>query len=118
MSATTALALVMLIWSLIGVATGRIMDRRGHDRFTWWLLGTVLGPLVVPLALVTLVESPRTGTARPRAMAGQLPDEPDRHPDGRADRHARQTRRPPTAGSALAACWIETIGTQSWLPSI
>ena len=114
MSATTALAIVMLIWSLIGAATARIMGRRGHDRFTWWLLGTVLGPLVVPLALVTLVESPRTGTARPRAPAGQIPDSPDRH----ADRHAQRIRRPPTAGSALATCWIETIGTQSWLPSL
>jgi membrane-associated phospholipid phosphatase len=110
MSATTALAIVMLIWSLIGTAAAWIMGRRGHDWLTWWVLGTVLGPLVVPLALVTLVESPRTGTARPRATAGQVPESPDRH--------AQWPPRPPTAGSALAACWIETIGTQGWLPSL
>jgi hypothetical protein len=107
MSATAALAIVMVIWSLIGTATAIIMGRRGHDRFTWWVLGTVLGPLVAPLALVTLVDSPPRGTATPRVLAGSKPDG--------YDRHAGRSRRPPMAGSAVAACWIETIGTQGGL---
>jgi hypothetical protein len=110
MSATTALAIAMLICSLSGAAAAVSMGRRGHDRLTWWLLGTVLGPLVVPLALVTVVESPRSGTAAPRALAGPAPDGPDRP--------AEKPRRPPMAGSALAASWIEAIGTQGGLPSL
>jgi len=109
MSATAALAIVMLIWSLIGTAAAIIMGRHGHDRFTWGVLGTVLGPLVVPLALVTLADSPHPGTAPPRALAGSAPDGGDR--PGRS-------RRPPMAGSALAAWWIETIGTQGGLLSL
>ena len=63
MSATTALAIVMVAWLAIGVVTGIAMGRRGHDAFTWLLLGATLGPLVVPLALST---HRRTGpTARP-----------------------------------------------------
>ena len=53
MSATTALAIVMVAWLAIGVVTGTAMGRRGHDGFTWLLLGATLGPLVVPLALST-----------------------------------------------------------------
>jgi hypothetical protein len=74
MSATSALAITMLIWALIGVRTSISMGRRGYDRFTWWLLGTVLGPLVLPLAIVTVVESPlrdaATPAAEPEAEAG------------------------------------------------
>ena len=61
MSATSALAIAMLIWLTIGVVTGIIMGRAGHDRFGWTLLGAVLGPLVVAPALVFR----RRGTARP-----------------------------------------------------
>ena len=53
MSATTALAIVMVAWLACGVVTGTAMGRRGHDAFTWLLLGATLGPLVVPLALST-----------------------------------------------------------------
>jgi hypothetical protein len=53
MSATTALAIVMVAWLAIGVVTGIAMGRRGHDGFTWLVLGATLGPLVVPLALST-----------------------------------------------------------------
>ena len=51
MSATAALAVVMAAWLAIGVVTGRAMGRRGHDGFTWMILGATLGPLVVALAL-------------------------------------------------------------------
>jgi hypothetical protein len=54
----------MAAWLGIGVVTGMVMGRRGHDTFTWWLLGAVLGPLVILLAM-----NPRErgggGTRRP-----------------------------------------------------
>ncbi len=72
MSATTALAIVMVAWLAVGVVTGIAMGRRGHDAFTWLLLGATLGPLVVPLALST---HRRTGPT-PHPVAGGQPQEP------------------------------------------
>lgn len=72
MSATTALAIVMVAWLACGVVTGTAMGRRGHDAFTWLLLGATLGPLVVPLALST---HRRTGPTQ-RPVTGGRPQEP------------------------------------------
>jgi len=38
-------------WLLTGFVTGIVMRRQGHDFFVWLALGSVLGPLVLPLAL-------------------------------------------------------------------
>jgi hypothetical protein len=90
MSATTALATVMVAWLAIGIVTGTTMGRRGHDGFTWLLLGATLGPLVVPLALSTWHRTgPTTGVA-----ARAWPPEPGRRPP-----HGRRTPR-------VAAAWI------------
>jgi nucleotide-binding universal stress UspA family protein len=44
----TELALTIVFgWSLIGLATAYVMARRGHDPFSWWLIGTMFGPLTV-----------------------------------------------------------------------
>lgn len=51
MSATTALLMVAAIWLSTGLLFGLAMGRHGYDPFAWWLLGTVLGPLVIPIAL-------------------------------------------------------------------
>jgi nucleotide-binding universal stress UspA family protein len=49
MSATTALFTLAGIG--IGLLLALVMGRHGHDPFAWWLLGTLLGPLALPLAL-------------------------------------------------------------------
>jgi hypothetical protein len=72
-SATTAMAIVMLTWLMIGLVTGSIMGRGGHDRFTWWLLGAALGPLVLPLALAVW----RHGGGPARPVPRGMPDQPD-----------------------------------------
>lgn len=51
MSATSALLTAEAIWLVTGMLTAVFMGRRGHAAFTWWLLGTALGPLVLPLAV-------------------------------------------------------------------
>jgi len=51
MSATVALAALALVLMCTGLVLAGVMGRRGHDPFGWWLLGTVLGPLALPLAL-------------------------------------------------------------------
>ncbi len=38
-------------WLAIGLVLSVVMGRRGHDTFSWLLLGTVLGPLAVVLAV-------------------------------------------------------------------
>jgi hypothetical protein len=89
MSATAALAFVMATWGAVGVVTGRAMSRRGHDGFTWLVLGASLGPLVVPLALSTGRHTgPTTGAA-----AG-IRREPGRRPP-----HGRPSPR-------VAAAWL------------
>ena len=50
MSASTALLAVVAVWLLIGVTAVVVMARRGHQPFTWGVLGAALGPLVIPLA--------------------------------------------------------------------
>jgi hypothetical protein len=51
MSATTALLALAVIWVGVGLLLALVMGRRGHDPFAWWLLGTLLGPLALPLAI-------------------------------------------------------------------
>jgi len=50
MSGTRALAIIALTWVIIGVLVSVFMRRRGHDFWTWFALGAVLGPLALPLA--------------------------------------------------------------------
>ena len=38
-------------WLAIGLVLSIVMGRRGHDSFSWLVLGTVLGPLAVVLAV-------------------------------------------------------------------
>ena len=51
MAATTALLTLAATWIGIGVLLALLMGRHGHDPFAWWLLGTLLGPLALPLAV-------------------------------------------------------------------
>ena len=60
MSATTALMLTGACWLVLGLALAILLGRRGHDPFTWLVLGAVLGPLSVSLAAF------QAHTARPR----------------------------------------------------
>jgi nucleotide-binding universal stress UspA family protein len=62
MSATTALLTLAATWVGVGLLVALVMGRHGHDPFAWWLLGTILGPLVVPL--VAAAEHRRADRAR------------------------------------------------------
>jgi nucleotide-binding universal stress UspA family protein len=62
MSATTALFVLAGTWVGAGLLVAFVMGRHGHDPFAWWLLGTVLGPLVVPM--VVAAERRRADRAR------------------------------------------------------
>ena len=50
MNAEFVLGLVAA-WLLSGLVTGYVMRRLGHDFFVWFALGSVIGPLVFPLAI-------------------------------------------------------------------
>jgi len=50
MSASAVLLGMFLTWSVIGIASAVVMGRRGHAPFSWFFLGAVFGPLVIPLA--------------------------------------------------------------------
>jgi len=44
--------IVAAVFLLIGVVTAVTMGRRGHDPWTWGVLGALFGPLVIPLVVV------------------------------------------------------------------
>lgn len=49
--ATRYLVVIAVAWVAIGLVVAFLMRRRGHDFYPWFALGTVLGPLIVPLAI-------------------------------------------------------------------
>ncbi len=53
MTGTTALFLIASVWLFIGIVSSFVMARRGHDPWAWAVLGSLLGPIVVPLALAS-----------------------------------------------------------------
>ena len=63
MSFTTFLLAVACLWLFTGLGAGVVLGRRGHDPFTWGLLGAVLGPIVVPLAVVAIRNERKSDTA-------------------------------------------------------
>ena len=42
---------IAAVWLLTGFVLSIVMGRRGHDGYAWLLLGTVLGPLAIVLAV-------------------------------------------------------------------
>lgn len=67
------IALVLVLWVAIGLATGLWMARRGHD--PWWtVIAVVLGPLFVPIAVARVERLPRVADPGPQqapAVAGE-----------------------------------------------
>jgi hypothetical protein len=70
MRASLALLVVGVVWLVIGVATAVVMGRRGHDPFAWLVLGIMLGPLALPLAVGT---ARHPGLTRPRRLLAGAP---------------------------------------------
>ena len=46
---TELLLIALAVWVSIGVTLSVVMGRRGHNPFTWLILGAILGPIVLPL---------------------------------------------------------------------
>ena len=60
-TATEALMIVASVWLAIGLTLALLMARRGHGAFGWFVVGSVLGPLSLPLAMSAIrAESPLT----------------------------------------------------------
>lgn len=65
MTPTGALALFAATWIAIGFGTAYYMARRGHDLFTWWYMGAVLGPIAIPMAVT---KSRQRGSVAPKEI--------------------------------------------------
>ena len=66
MSRTLVLTVLLTACLATGIIAGIVMGYRRHDRFPWWLLGVVFGPLLVPLALgAERREEPTNGATPP-----------------------------------------------------
>lgn len=74
MSFTTFLLALACLWLFAGLGAGLVLGRRGHAPFTWVLLGAVLGPLVVPLAVVAIRDERNAGAARVSSRSGASTD--------------------------------------------
>jgi nucleotide-binding universal stress UspA family protein len=48
---TTVLLVVLAAWLVIGLVLSIVLGRRGHDPFSWFVLGTLLGPLAIAFAV-------------------------------------------------------------------
>jgi nucleotide-binding universal stress UspA family protein len=40
-----------IAWVLIGLVVAFVMRRRGHDLYVWMVLGFILGPIAIPVAI-------------------------------------------------------------------
>ena len=45
--------IIAATWLAIGAALSVLMGRRGHDPYSWFILGMFLGPIALPLAVYT-----------------------------------------------------------------
>ena len=59
MSGDTLLLAVLLVWLLTGLVLAFVLGRRGHDPFAWLILGMLLGPLAIFLALYSVEHDER-----------------------------------------------------------
>lgn len=65
MSTVIVVLVLSVAWVAIGLAVSVVMGRRGHFHASWLVLGVVLGPLSVPLAVAT---AQREEAATPRLL--------------------------------------------------
>jgi nucleotide-binding universal stress UspA family protein len=89
---TSALAVVIAVWLVVGLLTGVAMGRRGHSWFGWTVIGCGLGPLVIPVALASVgrlgdtsatpVSPGEQGRGRLRVMVGVDAVRPDGKGEG------------------------------------
>lgn len=69
MSYTTLVLVVAASWLSIGLTLSLTMGRRGHDAFSWLILGTLFGPL----GAIFAVEARGQEEARPELVAPHGP---------------------------------------------
>lgn len=73
MSYDALLSLVFVIWALTALVLGTTMQRRGYNGFGWAIVGAVLGPLAVFVALLLRLPAQRAVTTRTgRAGPGRV----------------------------------------------
>ena len=71
MSPELVVPIVAAAWLGIGLVLALTLGRKGYDGFTWFVLGVVLGPLAVVLAIDSL-RHPQGANPRPVAPAPEV----------------------------------------------
>lgn len=71
MSASDVLVVIGVAWLAIGITLSVVLGRRGHSGFTWFVLGTLLGPLALALAVSSVRNDEHPS---PRVMASSAVD--------------------------------------------
>lgn len=70
MSATQVLLVVFAVWIAIGLTAAVVMGRRGHAAFSWLVVGAILGPLSIPVAIRSVRAG---GEVAPRELRAPIP---------------------------------------------
>lgn len=73
MSGPVPIVVLAAAWLTIGLALSLVLGRRGHDGFTWLVIGTLLGPLALLLAL-DAVQNGESSEPLASTVAGIVPD--------------------------------------------
>jgi nucleotide-binding universal stress UspA family protein len=58
-SFTELAAVIAILWLVIGLVMAVAMGRRGHNAFGWFVIGALLGPISIPLAVSSVARGPR-----------------------------------------------------------
>jgi nucleotide-binding universal stress UspA family protein len=70
MSGALVFVFVIVAWLVIGLALSIVMGRRGHAPWSWLVIGTLLGPLAIALAIDARRHPPGRGV--PRVLSAGL----------------------------------------------
>lgn len=63
MSGPSIVILLAAVWLAIGFGLSLVLGRRGHDGFSWLVVGTLLGPLAILLAIDAIQNGERRETS-------------------------------------------------------
>jgi nucleotide-binding universal stress UspA family protein len=70
LTATEVLLIASAVWLTVGITLAVLMGRRGHSPFEWFLIGSILGPIALPLAWDRISSEP---AAPNRETVGVVP---------------------------------------------
>jgi nucleotide-binding universal stress UspA family protein len=109
-SYTTVVLVVAAVWLAVGLTLSVVMGRRGHDAFSWLILGTLFGPLGAIFAIEARSEErSRPELVAQRKSSGAGPVDVLVGVDGSADSRAALITATELLGPRLGRLTLATV---------